>query len=617
MTPEQEAALAAARSRLSGAKSFNPAQQAALEQARARIKSESEPFGGKEPLNIIPRIGRGADGSLDIQPSKMMTDMGRAFTAPGRAWTDPNFDAGEEARNMALNVAGGGMAISKAGPALMEGAGVIGMNVMPPVRAAGRAVASAASTLAEPLMSRANPDAFIGKVLSKRAQQQNPNMTPAQSLAAVMARDTELGPQAVLADTGEAMKRTARNMAQGPGETSQRAKDVLGARQEAEKTRMIGSLKENISGRDFYDVDAEADLGMKAAGPHFKAAFKANPAVISPVLDKLLNTPAGKDALSFARQRVQNRMARMANPDKELTEQLAELVARGEAEPSKGGVAAGLKLETHDLIRQDLYDQMQLMKKKVAMGTARKGEYEEIKNIYNQYRQELLNSDATAKAGPNSTRMGEYEKGLEKYKDAAKLQEALEEGRSFVRGDPEDLAKDFGKLGAKEQDAYRTGVVKEFVEMIGRDTSDRTPAQLMASLKAESSVRKKLATIAPSQAQFNKIMSDIERELAFRDTAKGVQNVSQTGSIAMEEGQLAGDTMQAIGGATTDVLRGRTEQAFATAMNWAVGQLRKLQMPQDVRDRIGRLLLSQDPKDKEEAFRLIQAAQKPAKTGAP
>ena len=50
-----------------------------------------------------------------------------AITAPGRALVDPEFNQGEEAANVALNVMGGGIGASRAAPAP---AGSLGMNVV-------------------------------------------------------------------------------------------------------------------------------------------------------------------------------------------------------------------------------------------------------------------------------------------------------------------------------------------------------------------------------------------------------------------------------------------------------------------------------------------------------
>ena len=49
-----------------------------------------------------------------------------AFTAPGRAYSDPNFNPEEEAANFAMTMGGGGMGASRAAPAP---AGSLGMNV--------------------------------------------------------------------------------------------------------------------------------------------------------------------------------------------------------------------------------------------------------------------------------------------------------------------------------------------------------------------------------------------------------------------------------------------------------------------------------------------------------
>lgn len=493
----------------------------------------------------------------------------------------------------------------------VKDAATLSMNAIgPPAKKAAQATSRAITSVAQPIIDRIDVEGAIGRALAKRMMQQNPGMTFEQALAKTLADLAARGDVGVLADTGENMQRLTRNLTQGPGETAQRAKDVLGGRQASEKTRMISTLRENISPRLYYDVERETNRAMKQAAPFFKSAFRSNRSVSSPIIDKILLTPAGRDAMAFARQRVQNRMAKMAVPDKELTEQLGELVARGEAAPMPGGVASGLKLETLDLIRQDLYDQMQLMKKKVAKGDARKGEYNEIKDLYSEFRQALIDADVTGRAGPNSRKAGggDYEKGLGAYAEGAKLQEALESGRAFIRGDPELLDEKFSALSPRQKDAYRAGVVQELVEMIGRDTSDSTPAQLMSALKAESSIRKKLQTITSTPGQFNNIMKDIENNLRFRETNRGARSVSQTGSIAMEEGQIAGDSLRAAGGIAREVAQGNPLGAASRAVQWGMSQLQKIQMPQGTRDELGRLLLSQNPADKQRALDLINKA---------
>jgi hypothetical protein len=592
---------------------------------QVRELSDAEVFGARRPRELsdaevmrsagapyqpqILPLRRGQSGGLEFVTPQVIRDLWSGVEAPGKVLRGEIAPTMENLQGAARQTTGaittGGIAVPRA----VIPAGAAAMNAIgPPARAAGHAVVQAGQTIASPVTNRIDPDGALGRMLARRLMQQNPNMSLEQAVSASRARLAELGPQAVMADLGMSTRNLARNMAQGPGETAQRARSLADVRQGGEKTRQIANIRQNVSDVDYYDADEASELAMKAAGPHFEEAFRANPSVSSKRIDKILETPAGRAAFEFARKRVKNRMDRMATPDPELTEQMRELVARGEMDAVTGGVASGLKLRTLDLIRQDLYDQMQQMKVRLARGDVRKGEYDEIKDLYSDFRQELVNLDATAKAGPNSTKAegGAYERGLNEYASAARLQGALERGRSFIKGDQEITEQMFRALSPQERDAYRTGVGQELVAMIRRDNTDFTPRQIIAAIRQESGMRAKLRAILPSEQQFNDFVRNIERDMAFRETHQGVRNVSQTASIAMEEGEIAGDTLATLGGGAVDVLRGRTEQAFGRAMGWALGQLRRIQMPQEQRDRLGRLLLSQEQADKEEAFRLIQ-----------
>lgn len=188
----------------------------------------------------------------------------------------------------------------------------------------------------------------------------------------------------------------------------------------------IGSFR---SGADAVIAAAEKNRADTAA-PLYRGAFKANPSMQSPLLDKLLETPEGKDAFNYAIKRMQNKMSRVANPDPELTEQLNDLVARGAAKASPGGVASGLKLETLDLIKQGLWDSEDALRKKVIAGTARQGEVDEAAAIRRSFTNELDRLDASASAGPNSTKAagGLYKQARTVFGDPSDDIDAMKEG---------------------------------------------------------------------------------------------------------------------------------------------------------------------------------------------
>jgi len=71
-------------------------------------------------------------------------------------------------------------------------------------------------------------------------------------------------------------------------------------------------------------------------------------------------------------------------------------------EMSPGGVAPGLKLETYDLIKQEIDSMANAAKKRVATGQAKRGVVVEYRGLAAKLRGELDRLDVTARAGPNS-----------------------------------------------------------------------------------------------------------------------------------------------------------------------------------------------------------------------
>lgn len=177
-------------------------------------------------------------------------------------------------------------------------------------------------------------------------------------------------------------------------------------------------------------VAAEEKKRMELAQPLYTEAFAANKDMASPTLNRLLLTPHGKKAMTWARERMQNRMSRMGTPDPELTEQMRELVARGEMDPIKGGVSKGMKLETYDLIKQAMFDEEQALRKLVATGKARKGELKDLVDIRKDFIRELDRLDVTASTGKNSVRPdgGAYSRARKTFSDGSEDLEAMLEG---------------------------------------------------------------------------------------------------------------------------------------------------------------------------------------------
>lgn len=556
-------------------------------------------LGNGRPV-LLP-ISKGPDG-LGFGHSETTAAMQRGVENPGdilRGEILPTIPNLIKAANETTGViTTGGLAT----PSVLIPAGAKTMNaVEPPLKASAKAAGKAISTVAAPIIDRIDVEGGIGRSLLKRVMADNPGMSAEEAIMATELQLKRLGAPSMLADTGKASQKLARNMAAAPGETAQLAETNLAARQAAEKTATIDTVKRNISDRDFYDAAAEARKGRQASGPLFKEAYDAFPNVSN---DKL-------------RLFIQQEPAIRQAMNKGLALERTAASDAGEVfDPATFGVITKFNEAGDPIIEQFQATPLKLWhvtkrgldamlaKKKNALGKldTTDPETDALLKLRKSLDRELKNITGGEE--------GAYAKANKMASESYKLEDALNAGRAFAKGDEELTEKMFKGLTPQEQDAYRVGVAREMVAMIRKTSGQLTPAQIMSAVLDEAGIRQKLKIIAPTEKQFNDFIGDLETRLAFRKTSQGVRNVSQTGSIAMEEGAIARDAMenaQRGAGVALDLGRGNVAGAGMRLVDWGLIQLGRMRMPQEMRDRIGRLLLSSDPADKEEALRLMRA----------
>jgi hypothetical protein len=169
----------------------------------------------------------------------------------------------------------------------------------------------------------------------------------------------------------------------------------------------------------------------KAASSLYDEAFKANQNVQSPAIDRLLRTPAGRQALRNAATKMQNDMTLVGVPDKELTEQARYVASLGQDKaPPRQGVASGLKLRTLDYVKRSLDDMSES-----AMRAGEKDNARIIGNLKRSLVAELDKLDVTAQAGPNSVNPagGAYARARAAYGSGSDaLDRILEGGTGFI-----------------------------------------------------------------------------------------------------------------------------------------------------------------------------------------
>lgn len=551
----------------------------------------------RDAPGMSPRFG--APGAL--------TSMVRAYSAPGRGLAEglgikqqtgygetPSFDPLDEGANAASAIALGGRGLSYVAPKIGPPAGALAMNALTskPVVAAAKGVSRAATSIAQPVIDRFDTQGAMGRALLKRVIQQNPGMSLEEAINATEKQMADLGPQSVLADTGTSTQRLARTMIQNPGETAPLAEDVLGKRQAGEGTRTVENTRQNVSPKFFYDAEAAANQSKKKAGPYYESAYNKNPNVSSLGLQLLLEQePLVKQGINkgVELQRIEASTARQKfDPSRYGVVDFNDAgePILGQVTPlrlwhaAREGLDALYEAEVNPLTKE-------VSKRGAKIAGLRKSLDVEIKSL-------------------TGGEKGDFAKADSIYADASKIKRALKDGRDFVSGDQEMTEKYFNSLSAKEKDAYRSGVAQEIIAMTRK--KGVTPQSLIDALKDESGVRAKLKVILPTTTQFDAFVKNIEREVKFRETNK-LRFGSPTFSLGQEEASANADVLGAMAHAGAQVAQGNHIGAVTSILSRASNAMKRTQMPQATRDKLGKLLLSQDPADKAEALRLMREAQ--------
>lgn len=245
-----------------------------------------------------------------------------------------------------------------------------------------------------------------------------------------------------LADVmGTNVKNFAGGLTREPGPASQEASRLLEARDETAGERLESDVNKHISPTVSVHKTGESlkELRSATATPFYEEGYRANPEIVSPEIDRILATPAGKKALAQARVDMQNDRKAMGRPSAEL----AELDEEG------GPAAKGLNLQTLDYVRRALGDQVTALKPSNP-NSARiiEGQKKSLTN-------ELFKSDVTGKAPPDPKIVGKRVEGVMKDIQA----------HDAAEGNSDQLDKAMEILGDLRKTPNKPGAYKDLQEV--------------------------------------------------------------------------------------------------------------------------------------------------------
>lgn len=453
-------------------------------------------------------------------------------------------------------------------------------------------------TLTQPPVA---PDVAANQYLAKALMEQN--TTPqAIEQGAIQGRG-QLGAEA-MGPAGVGMLAT---LGRRPGATGQALTDALTTRNMAAPSRMMDDFT-SAAGIDPRaaqgNFDAILEAGKKRATPLYEEAYKANQNIASPHLDKILETPAGKKALSDARVKMQNDMSLMGTPDAELMDQAIE---SGTKVPGSR-VASGMKLRVYDYVKQSLDDQIS-----TAYRAGNKNEGNILVDLKKSLVKALDDADVTGKAGPNSLKPegGAYARARAAAGEYLGAQKAYEEGQNHILStsvSADDVAKHVAKLSDTAKAAYNGGIANKI--LIQAQNGRLTPRLL-----GTQAVQEKLsAAIGPSKAaDFIKAVQ-AEGELS----RTGNRLMPGTGSITSDVLLNAGEQdmgatamgamhgAKALGHALSGSPAGAMTSGIAAIRHFAPDLLKSGGMSPEVRNELGAALMS-SPQDLAARLKVLPA----------
>jgi hypothetical protein len=259
------------------------------------------------------------------------------------------------------------------------------------------------------------------EAMSQAAQRTGIQLTLPE-MVAQFPNDTLLDQQAIIGSNPMTAGRMAQMYAARSGTPKQQGQI------EASLMRLARELDPNVGS---YDEAAnaliEAGKGsqkaitkklVSEASPLYQDAFKANPAMQSKRLDRILSTPEGSRALKEVASDYMNQMKLMAKPDKELGEIARDLASYGSIDKPEGGVGKGLSLRALDAIKKRIDKSVQLSKRAAEMGSSADGDrYAALEALRKNLVDEIDQLDVTRMAGPVAEKIdgGLYEQARNVY----------------------------------------------------------------------------------------------------------------------------------------------------------------------------------------------------------
>lgn len=467
-------------------------------EARNPATSVAAELVGSVPSMMLP-VGEVAKGAGLVRKALAATEAGAAYGA----------------------VTGAGKSeggISDRATGALEGGGIGalgGAAVGTALGAAGSGVRALGTYLSREFPENMTTQA-VTKIMKRIGQDQKAGGPSAQDAIDLVNEAARSGKPATLADVGgENVKALAGNVARQPGEARGIMSQFLTQRDQGAASRLSGDISRYVSGGPSMNKTVEALVQSRsAANKDLWANAMSLQGIWSPRMAQFVGDPAVKAGLkrgfelerleSLADNRPFDPTQMGIGTDAEGNVVLQKVPSMRVLQMAKEGIDAMIADERDPLTGR-------FSKRGVALEKVRKAFLGEIDAL-----------DTT----------GAYKAARDAWSGPSASMDAVRSGSAVFRQSPDEIASEFGKLSAGDQEFYRLGVADAIREKLAKTGLSGDEAK---SIIRNPWVRDQLRPIFRSPAEFTAFVDAVTHESRMFGTQRGILGGSQTASRIAED----------------------------------------------------------------------------------
>jgi hypothetical protein len=235
------------------------------------------------------------------------------------------------------------------------------------------------------------------------------------------------------------------------------------------------------------------------------------------------------------------------------------------------GINQPLSMRDLDMVKRGMDDAIEAAKENGRPTTLSRA----MTELNNQYKSLLDNETG-----------GLYGDAREAYAGPAAIKSAIEQGRNLWSGTAESMRATLKGMSESERQGFRVGAAESFRETIGSPAGQNK----VLNLWKDRTIRERLKEVFGNEEQYQRAVNLIENESKI----KSLESVAQNSKTFARESMADDAALQTVE-ELSELGKVAASGDWATATKWALKNMRGLIMREEVRNQVGKMLLSKDP----------------------